>query len=344
MSKFTALKTKIQAMSKDMLSQETLNDLVAGEKLNDMINYLKTSPSYSLASKDLSLQAINRRDIELAVQRGVYHDFLKIYKFANFDQRKLLQVYGRRYELEIIKSAIRQVNEQGQHDLEHGEFADYLAQKRHFDIDQLMTARSMTEIVQALSRTDYARIFNLYQAHEETGYQLFILENALDAYVIRKMWQTYKKTLPSQQLQAAKRLISRDVDISNLMSIYRLKFYYHLEEAEISAALIDLGKLQDESIRSQLLFINDSPSFIRLAQSLGYGEIFDQVDDSMALIHNEHRYLRRLQDRVARQWPQSMLAIFNYLDKRAGEADSITQAIEEMMARQKENFRKDSVI
>ena len=56
---------------------------------------------------------LHRGDIEKVLRQSVYHDFAKLYSFANLKQRQFLSMYFMRYEIYFLKVCLTNISTTG---------------------------------------------------------------------------------------------------------------------------------------------------------------------------------------------------------------------------------------
>jgi len=114
--------------------------------------------------------------------------------------------------------------------------ADMLFPKRtHTDIDKLRKARSVSEMIDALSGTEFYTV--LSRVYNE-GCSLFELESRLDLYYYRHLIECINKYLNKDDVKIMRVIVGAETDLRNISWICRLKTYYHVDGDLIYAHLI----------------------------------------------------------------------------------------------------------
>ena len=95
-------------------------------------------------SSKASEDELHRGKIEQLLNLSKYHDFAKLYRFANVGQRRFLDLYFMHYEIDILKTCLRNAagNRESAQDLSgFKEFFD-----KHSDMDLVQLLVSYTHL------------------------------------------------------------------------------------------------------------------------------------------------------------------------------------------------------
>ena len=104
---YSALTTKIKAMHSKLLTNEQYEELAHFTTVADAFAYLQKLPYYEELFADIDPSTIHRGQIEWLLNFSTYSDFSKIYCFAQKRQRKYLNLYFMRYEIQTLKRYMR---------------------------------------------------------------------------------------------------------------------------------------------------------------------------------------------------------------------------------------------
>lgn len=100
---YSGISAKIRAMQSKLITEEQLLEILQLSDVPQVIAYLKRTPEYEEVWKDLDENSLHRGQIEKLLKTSIFHDFSRIYQFANKEQRKFLELYSKRYEIRVLK-------------------------------------------------------------------------------------------------------------------------------------------------------------------------------------------------------------------------------------------------
>lgn len=342
MNEYTAITTKIKAMRKDLINDDDLQQLNHAQSLNDIYQFLDQSSRYRQAFESFDVNPNDRETLELAIKRGTRYDFLKLYRFTGMEQRKFLQVYGMEYEGTIIKRALRHVAIYQNSGLIMDDFARYLEKHRHFNMNELLLATDVTGVTNALRSTDYGSLLNNLSAQfQDKTYDHFAVERAIDSFIELKVWKAANKYLAGPQAKQFRKMFGTEFDLINIMTIYRLKFYYELDNEDISESVFSIGSKLSYDTINQLLMATDTNSFLNIVSQLGYDKINEPLRQAGPVRDVMQDIISTIQKRAVRTQPNSMLTILSYLEDLKNESQHLMQLIERISTNTTTQHRKE---
>ena len=109
---YSGISTKIRAMHKYLLTEQDFRELSVLSSVPDVVAYLKRIPTYAQLFAGLDELHLHRGDIEQCLSGAIYLDFEKLYKFADMQQRRFLDMLFRSYVVRVIKQCVEYVLEQ----------------------------------------------------------------------------------------------------------------------------------------------------------------------------------------------------------------------------------------
>ena len=104
---YSGITTKIRAMRKNLLSKDEYEQLSNMSSVSDGFSFLKQHPAYSQIFAHLDEKETHRSQIEALLTYSLYHDFSKLYRFANVKQRKFMDLFFTHYEISVLKICLR---------------------------------------------------------------------------------------------------------------------------------------------------------------------------------------------------------------------------------------------
>ncbi len=317
--KHAALTTKIRSLIGKMLTDEDYAVLLSKTSVPMVAQQLKTYHEYGRVLETVDENSAHRSDLELCLQADIIGQFKKLYHFADSDSKPFLDVYLKRFELDLLKQIARSV-ETG-----HKSFSTvdpFIQRHVGFDIEALLAAKDLNELLELLSADHhYTMLYNILKARGEVS--IFSFEMTLDLYMYNRVLSNAKKTLKGSDRTFAEKFFGSEADIMNLRWIYRCKANFKLDKELIYSYIIPYYyKVSQKTIQA---LVNASPETCRdMILATPYREIFAGED-----FEREHlRYLKKTSKALMTQFPYSAVNILCYLRLKSIEAGNIVSIIE----------------
>ena len=193
---YSGIVTKVRAMQAKLLTDEDFQNIAAFHTVTEVAAYLKEHPGYRNVLADMDENRLHRGEIEKLLVQSLYSDYTRLYRFSGMDQKKFLELYLKRYEMNLINYCLRIVfnHYQKPFDLDHKKI--FFDKYSDLSIDKLITSGNIGELVENLKGTEYyAPLKRLENAENPT---LFDYDLALNLYYFTTMWKKRKK-MPEQR-------------------------------------------------------------------------------------------------------------------------------------------------
>lgn len=322
---YGALATKIRAMKSRLLKEKDFQNLARMENVSQAITYLKQIPSYRIVLEGQDETKLQQRELERLVVGTLYYDFSKLYRFCDKKQRKLLELYFRKFEISVIKRALRRIFNHGDRTGESKELRIFFQKLSRIHMEELSQARTIPELLEALRDTSYKKVLlGLDHAKETT---LFDYEMALDLYYFSEFWKQKDKLLGGADLELLTRTFGSRIDLLNLTWICRAKKYYQLPVTSIYSLVIPvMYRLHDEEIRAMAMAADEKELEEILAHTY-YGRHFGELTGGeLEKLYRE--FMNRIYGEERRKNPYSLAVVTAYLHDKEEEIDKLTTVLE----------------
>lgn len=331
MSNDAAIKAKLKGMRRQLMTSEELEEQVDSRSLRSFSDYLLQHDSYQKAQNTIKVSLDSRENLEYLTELSYFEDFLKLYRFASLDMRKFLKAYIMTFETHVIKRIFRNLARFHTANVSLNDFTNFLADKRHVDIGDLLLATNVEQGVACFQNSSYSDFFESINDHfTADNFNSYVFEFSLDQFVAKKIWQAAKSIFSVSDLREFKKFYGSEFDIININTIYRLKFFYHVDDNFILTSLIpEKFRLNYDNIQP-LLTAGDEREFIQIAQQIGYSAIYNDDFDLSTVNQLQEDYLSKLRHRIARQHSTSLFEIINYLDDKYDEGRTIIDKVERL--------------
>lgn len=321
---YSGITTKIKAMESRLLTSEDFKRIAQLETTQDFLSYLKQQAGYKDIFQSIGDQALHRGQIEPILANALYLEYGKIYRFATNEQRKVLFFVFFRYEVSILKTCLQHVfNEKTNFDL--SSFALFFKQHSRLKISELLSSKSLDEFISHLQGSDY---YTLFTQLRNAGFSsLYDYESQLDIFYFKKIWKLKNKTLKGSSLKSTTHIIGTQIDLLNIMWIYRSKKYYDVDTGNIYATIIPCHyKLRKEQV-TRLVEANNIEEFISIVSTTYYQHIGKDLTPS-SLEDAYKQLMNHIYKKTKQENPYSMVPVLCFLHEKEEEIDKLTTALE----------------
>jgi V/A-type H+-transporting ATPase subunit C len=322
---YSAVATKIRAMESQLLSDEDFSRLASMDSVTQAVEYLNRIPAYKAILEDVDIANIHRGDIERLMVGTLYYDFVKLYRFSQKKQREVMKLYFQKYEIVVLKQALRRVFNHGDRTGEGKSFWDILQKYTRIHLDEVGNAETMQALMHALRDTDYCRLLTRLDNTEQIT--LFDYEMTLDLYYFTELWKRKNRFLKGKEQKQLTKTFGSRIDLLNMMWIYRSKKYYQLSENSIYALIIPVTyRLREDEIRAMVASAG-TRELDEVIHRTYYGKRFLELN-GQELEQFYHQFLRKLYLEEKRREPYSMAVVTAYLYEKEEEIDKLTTILE----------------
>lgn len=320
---YSGLVTKTRAMHGKLLSRQMMAELSECEKVEDILAFLREYGSYAPIYQSHE-EIAHRAQVEAVIDDSLYADYGKLYRFANGEQRRGLEIIFLRYEMNVLKKCIERIGKR-----EQEKSLDYLnlffGQHAGFDVAEATASESAAEFLTALSGSQYERFFAWMFDNERMTHADYMIQ--MDIFYYKLAWK-YKNKLKDAKMKAiCTELLGTEIDWQNIMWIYRSKRFYNRKQADISADMIPISYCLKKSELKELLESETVEDFVEI---LGTTPYFTGKE-AIAVIGDEitfYRMMDKTYQRVCKKYPMSLAPVLKYLYDKENEIDKLTTILE----------------
>ncbi len=321
---YSGINTKVKAMHPNLISPEDYQKISNIDSVADLIAYLKKHPGYSDLFQKYDEREIHRGEAERVFINGLYLDYTKIYRFANDVQRQDLELIFFRYEINVLKTCIRLIhNHENAYDLSL--FHPFFSKHSQINVDALSSSHSMDEYIQNLKGTEYYTM--LSKLNNKSGLTTFDYEMTLDVYYFTKSWRLKDTVLKGNNRKAFTQRMGTEIDLLNIMWIYRSKKMYDMNSADIFTYLIPVSHKLTVSQLSRLVSSVTIDEFLNLLGTTRYKSFVSFLKNGTM----EYEYIRIINKIYLinmTRYPASMTVVNYYLFRKDMEMGRLTSALE----------------
>lgn len=321
---YSGINTKVKAMSPKLISRDDYQKISALESVTDLVAYLKKHPGYHDLFQKYDEREVHRGEAEQVFINGLYLDYTKIYRFASEEQRRDLELVFFRYEVNVLKACIRLIhNNANAYDLSL--FHPFFTKHSQINVNALASSHTMEEYIQNLKNTEYYSL--LTKLNSKSGLSSFDYEMALDVYYFTKSWRLKDKILQGNNKKAFTLRMGTEIDLLNIMWIYRSKKMYDMGAAEIFTYLIPVNYKLTKAQLAKLVSSGTLEEFMNLINTTRYKQFAAYLKNG-TMEREYNRIINNIYLYNITRFPASMTTVNYYLYRKDMEIDHLTSALE----------------
>lgn len=269
--KYSSLTTKIRSMSSDLISIDGFKSLCECETITDAMNELMHYKYYSDAFKKTDINSLHREDIEQILLLSNLEEFSRLYKFSSGTPRQYLNLVSMYNTIYVLKRILRDILSHRPTSLDLKSYSKYMNIKSNLNIEDLMSARDVSQFIDSLKNTEYYDCVN--KVFSEGSTNIFDYALALDSYYFEICFKFAKKELKGDESKEVLSILGTRSDFLNMQWIYRTKKYYKVSNAKIYATLTPhYYKLSVDEIK-QMAEAEDLDEFYEIFDNTFYGKL-----------------------------------------------------------------------
>ncbi len=322
---YSGINTKVKAMHPKLISDDDYQRIANLETVADFIAYLKKHPGYTELFQKYDEREIHRGEAERVLINSLYMDYTKIYRFANDAQRQDLELVFFRYEINVLKHCIRLIHSSENDVYDLSVFHPFFNKHSQINVAALSLSRSMDEYIQNLKGTEYYNI--LAKLHTRPGLTTFDYEMTLDIYYFTKSWKLKDTILKGKNRKAFTQRMGTEIDLLNIMWIYRSKKMYDMNAAQIFTYLIPVNFKLGAAQLSKLVQSVTIDEFFSILNTSHY-KFFVSYLKNGTMEPEYARIINKIYLTNITRYPASMTAVNYYLFRKDIEVGQLTSALE----------------
>ncbi|SKA90488.1 V/A-type H+-transporting ATPase subunit C [Caloramator quimbayensis] len=324
--KFSAVNTKIQSMSGKLLKEEDYKKIIALKSTREIAAYLRDNTFYGEFFKDIDLSDIHRDELERHLKQGLISHMDKLIHYFNGNYRSFFKCFYMKYEIYDLKKAARMIHiDKSYSNLR--ENLVFAGKYRYIDVEAIIKAKSIAEIIYALKDTVYEPFLkNLIDGNEKES--LFRFEMALDRAFFSVMEENVKK-LDKRDQSAFFELYGSYIDMLNLQWIYRGKKYYNLTPEELFNYTINRGLKFNYVKIKEFCYSNNIQDFINKTKDTPYSFMFKENETQEIFMERRmNRYMYFKTKYAKQRFKLDLSVVIAYMDLIEFEIKDIISMIE----------------
>lgn len=259
--KYGFINAKLRARLSKILPDEFTAELARTHTLTEAVQLLHGTDFAVVEEVYDQTGDIKMAEMELA--RKEARIYLELEDLVKEEVRAIVFALAERFEIENLKNALRLWFDAHIRGRRIDTAAGYLMRDRihrELDLDAVINAANLEEVVQALGMSPYAAVVAARTAEVLKRQSLFPVEVALDHLFYRQLLAAVEGLQPRDRA-IARRMIGAEIDLQNINWLVRFKGFYKLSQDEAMAFAIPAGvNLSPEQVAEA--YSSDNPAGI----------------------------------------------------------------------------------
>ena len=129
--------------------------MAALESVPEAVDFLRSIPTYSDIFPDMDSEDLHRGTIERLLAGALYRDYARLYRFAGIKQRQFFKLYFMHFEIDILKSCLRNAAANQPVPVGLYRYEDFFRSHSKLNLAAIGTAATTDEFIESLEGTIY---------------------------------------------------------------------------------------------------------------------------------------------------------------------------------------------
>ena len=326
MTQYGAVATKIRGMRARLLSDADYSRLAACRSVHDLAVILKSYPGYSTALEGLDPDNMRREELERVIVRAIFIDIDKISHFLDKEHKDFLNVYRTHFDLRLVNDVLRVIFSQYSEMPNLEVYRPMFEDSKNFSFDKVIAAKTVDELIAALDGSEYqVPIIQVKGQIQEPS--LFDYETSVNRFLFSDFWKKLNQLKSSEDRKSLLDTHGYEIDMLNILCVYRTKAYYNVPQKEIWRYLIPAGYKLKRKDLAQMVTAPDADTCFRIACTTFYGKYIDSQNPKT--LEDTYRFILAQSNRRSRKnYPYSFAPIEAYIFNKREEIDRLVSIIE----------------
>ncbi len=323
---YGGLNAKIKAMKGHLFNHGNYSELSALKSVDEIGRFLTASPSYGSAFAGFGDRLLTRHDIEDKILISLSVEFKRIYNFiSDFNVRRFLDAFFLSHEINLLKQLLCLVYDKQPITYSLSELGTLFGYLKGIDIEKLKASKDVFEFVESLRHTEfYSMLANVYTE----GASVFNLEMQLDLYYYMRLSKFSKMHLFGENKLVMDRVVGVEVDLRNIMWIYRFKNFYDIDRGRIYSYLVPINYRLNPGDITRLVECKSSEQLLATLNDTYYKNLCGAGDAPLNIERICRDKMRRVYTETKIMHPHSLAVAAEYLFLKDLEIKNIITLLE----------------
>jgi V/A-type H+-transporting ATPase subunit C len=240
---FSAVAAKARAFHGKMITQEEYSEMLRKNSIQSVIAFLKTTKRYENEFSAINELTAHRGQIEELLAKSVFEVFIRLYRFIpSNDEMNFRSFMLRKAELDTLTDVILFIKI-GKPESIIIYLPAYLRDQLSFDVMELGGVKDYTDLLRALQFTRYNKLLTPFLQGTAPNAEAAIMALNTDYYT--RLLGDAQKDLPGKVGTEMRKVILTQIEMANLMTVYRMRSLFNESAASIRPRLLPFyGKIK----------------------------------------------------------------------------------------------------
>lgn len=325
-AQYSALAGKTRAMFGRILKEADYRAIMGKDGVGGIADYLKHETHYAAELADVDELTVHRGRLEVLLKRGLMKDYEKLAVFSQGALRGFVRTVYKKHEIESLKLLFRAFVAGNVPPETLEESLLFLSRYDRLNIPKLALSKDAAEFAGNLQGTEYYRQLRSFLG-DPGVFPLFQIEMALDSYYYNEIGYALRHLLTGEDAEIAKELYGGEIDLFNLMTVYRCKVFYHMDRDVINSYWIENRHRISQETRTRMLDAPDREALMEVLSGCPYSEVFRKADERLFDLE-VLEWLYRQHYRMFQQKVFTIASMLSYLRIRDTEIRNVITLIE----------------
>ncbi|MDR0999549.1 MAG: V-type ATPase subunit [Clostridiales bacterium] len=320
---FASINAKIKAMRGNLLPYAIFESLCRMDNVEQTARALTGYTPYANVLARFSGGEVHRGMLEQYLIFSLSEEFMRIYRFiSDFNIRKYMRAFFLDFELSIIKTLFCTVFDERDISYSAPDLNLLFGKDMNIDASNLISSRDLGEFIQSLRGTE---LYSMLSDRITSDSTLFDIEMQIDLYYYMNLWRRQRQHLDTKNRGIMERIKGVEIDMRNIMLVWRLKKYYGMDDNLVYAYLIPIHGRLSRAKLVRMVNCLSSADVEKEIEDSPYGRVFGAMEDIERSFYME---MSRVYRHIERSNPNSLATIASYVFHKTLEIRNITSLLE----------------
>lgn len=341
-SKHACVNTKALAMKAEKLKEDDYKALIKAKDIKEVFQYLRDHTYYNEFLKKFDIDNLHRTELEVHLNDLKVKEAEKLMHYLSGDEKNFFKCFLIRMEIESLRVLVRCIS-RGDALLSIADLVVFSKKYTKVPFGKLSKSKNWDEFKKALEGTDYYRLVEIYK-EMKVDQDLIMLEKSLDRYyydLLKNRLLKLNKKSNAPLIEAQR----RNIDLLNLVWIYRGKKFYNLSREELIAYSLRGGYAINEEKLLALVAAKDLDEMREELKNSEYRFLFNHSKTlDLFMERRRERYLYYMYLKLFSENQGGLGRVTAYFRLLDFETEDLTTIIESKRYRMREAETKNYLI
>ena len=310
------------------LTAADYNDLLNCKNVGEIATYLKNRTVYADVLQDAVTETIHRKQLEAILHKRLFGQYASMCRYELSIGTELYRCFIIRAEVEEILTFLRYLCNRHPEDYIYS-MPPFLTEHTQLNLFALAEIKEFEDILRVLNGTDYFRIVEPFvRQYKESGeIDYFSLEAEMKKFEFNALCDIADRAFSGRYRKEVRDFFEREIDIENIINIYRLKHTIRASKEEIDRVLVFGRSALTKQELEYLAASSTDTDFLARLKNTKIGQRLKEKNYSY-LEEGVQKVRFDLEKRSFRFSTNPYIVMFSYMFLAQNEVRNITHIIE----------------